>query len=500
MDVAELVAVLGLAIDEADWERGNELIEKTRKGVEAVSKASAEGLHKEKEEGSELNEILEKGLETFVGYEGIKSIGEMVEHTIEATISAKHLGERLGITTQAVQELGYAADVTGLSQSVLQSGLQRLSYNLQQTGKQAEHFVGSLTKLKLGLTASELKKLPLDEQLGKLADGFKRLGAGSETNALAMKIFGRTAGPQMVPLLLEGSAGIKELREEADRLGVTMSEEGVEKAEQFEKAQKRLQARIGAVKDKIVMALLPALEQMVTAFSTVFDYVTSHEDILIGVIAAIGAAIVYAGHAAVLAWAPILIPFAAFIAAVGIVVVVVMKLQTLLGRTAKIILGISLIIMMWVAPLTATVALITLIASNWDAVVDSVASFWESLKETSKAVGEWFADLPVIKQLIELYNLVTNSKGHGEGGTASKSDVHAGGVSGVLISTADYMQGGAISRTPDAVQKPGAAGAVTLTSHITINTGAKSEEVIEQIRKQSEKDWKQIHHAVKKGG
>lgn len=253
MQVAELFARLHLAPDEASWDKGHELIE---------------GLH--------------HALEAYLGYEGLKKVKELVEGTVEAAVAAKHLGERLGITGEAVQELGYAADVTGASQEDMTAGLQRLAAGLEHAKKGTGPLVDAMSQLKIPI--SDLKKGNLEQNLEQIADGFEKAGPKVNKLALSIEIFGRNAGPKLLPLLNKGASGIAELREEAQKLGVVIDEEGIEKAEEFEIAQKKLGATLKGVRNEAVIAMLPALQEMTEGLS---DWVKENREAIASTLTAI---------------------------------------------------------------------------------------------------------------------------------------------------------------------------------------------------------------------
>lgn len=236
--VAEFVAKLGLVPEHGSWEKGDKLIEG-----------------------------LKHGLEILGVFEGVEKVKEMVETTVHAAVAAKELSQKLGISTEAVQELGYAADVTGGSGEGMQVSMQHLARGLQElrtkgTGPTADAF----KSLGVNVNDSEVKHGNLDQVLEIVADRFAAMPDGVAKTSAAMQLFGRS-GTELLPLLNKGSGGIKGLREEAERLGVVIGDEGVEKAHEFEISQKRLNATITGLKNEAVIALLPALQEMVEGLS-----------------------------------------------------------------------------------------------------------------------------------------------------------------------------------------------------------------------------------------
>lgn len=520
MDVAELVAVLGLSVDEADWERGQELIDRARAGVEGLAEAHqraqeaahrgasgiGEAMHHGAEEveesGKELKDVLKEGLETFVGYEGIKSLGEMVEHTMEATIQAKHLGDRLGITTEAVQSLGYAADVTGASTGAMVIALQRLSFNLEGTGLRTGFAQQGFQKLGLDVNKlrAEIKSgRPLDEIFGDIADKFAAMPNGAEKASLAMQIFGRTAGPQLIPLLNQGREGVAALREEAEELGVTMSEDGVEQLEQFEHAQKKLNATWSSTKDAIVMAILPALQMLVDGASAVAKFLRTHEDAMVTTFGAIAAAIAYVGYSAVVAWAEVLGPFLLFVGAaaavIGAIQMIVDAFENGFTPLKALILGIGTVLALAFAPvlipITAIGVAIAELVQHWDDVVS-----WFDDNEDTIANGLKIAFFPLwavikgVKWLIDHLDAIADFFSTRDFTPEEKAKMGESSIGRMMGYGPEREGGGGDTNSTEVHQH----------NEVTINTGASKADVTEAMDDWSHGFLRHALAAVKKGG
>lgn len=361
MIVAELAAKLGLAPDEHSWEHGHELVES-----------------------------LHHALEAYIGVEAVKKTGELVESFVETGVQAKHLGERLGISTEAVQELGYAASLSGSSAEGMQVSLQHLARGIQElktkgSGPAAEAFQ------RLGISMNQIKGESLDQNLEVIANKFAAMPDSAEKTALAMQLFGRS-GTELIPLLNRGQAGIVELREEAEKLGFVIGDEGVEKAEEFERAQKKLHASITGLKNQAVEALLPTLERLVdrmtdwiaenkeaitstlesvvdglaTAFTTlgdvigeVIDFWQEHQEVAIAVLEAVGAVLAAFAIDAAADWIIAFAPLAAIIAGIAALILIVEDFGAI-----------------------------------WDKVKDVVGGAWDWIKGKGQDFADWFAALP----------------------------------------------------------------------------------------------------------
>ena len=230
MTIAELAASLSLKIDEASFAKGSEAIEGIHKALEALAVA-----------------------------EGVKKLYEMVEATEEFAVSAKRTGEKLGITAQSVQELGYAADVSGASMEDIQRGMQKLALASEQVKTGQEPLVQGLGKLKISF--SEIQKLPLDEKLARIADGFADAGPDVDKTGISMEIFGK-AGTKLIPLLNKGADGLAELKQEFIDTGAELDDHAIESFEHLEETQKKLHWTLIGLRNQAVAALLPELQSM----------------------------------------------------------------------------------------------------------------------------------------------------------------------------------------------------------------------------------------------
>ena len=163
-------------------------------------------VHKEDfEKANELIESVHHALEAFAVFEGVKWIKEMFDQTEEGAIQTKHLSDRLGIATDDIQKLGYAADISGASQQQMTAGLQRMSRGLDQARtKGTGPFADGIRKLGLSMNDPVLKSGTLTEVTMRVADGFAAAGPQVNQTATAMEILGNH-GTALLPMFKKGS-------------------------------------------------------------------------------------------------------------------------------------------------------------------------------------------------------------------------------------------------------------------------------------------------------
>lgn len=168
----------------------------------------------------------------------------------------------VGITTEELQTMGHAAQLSGASLEEVGDSMRFLARSLlaaqEGTGAQADAFK------QLGVRAvdSRGKIRNSTEVFNELSDVFAKMPAGAEKTALSMEIFGR-AGSKMIPLLNAGSKGISAMRQEAIDLGIVLDDTALQAGSDFNDAFDRMKAVFGGLKNSVGAAVIPALTKLI---------------------------------------------------------------------------------------------------------------------------------------------------------------------------------------------------------------------------------------------
>jgi hypothetical protein len=170
--------------------------------------------------------------------------------------------KRLGVSTEALSGLAFAAEQSGTSLEGLQTGLRFLNRNLIEAQDGSKDLAQAFRELGVSLTDDT------ETALLKISDAFAKLPDGAQKTAFAMKVFGRS-GAELIPLLNEGAAGIARFRDEAERMGLIVSKQSAEAADQFNDSINALTNSLTGVGISIANSALPYLNQMATAMADV---------------------------------------------------------------------------------------------------------------------------------------------------------------------------------------------------------------------------------------
>lgn len=408
--VADLFARLGLKPDVKSWNKGDELISK-----------------------------IKTGLAFFAGFEAVRGIMGWINATAEIGGHAADAAQKLGITAEAVQELGHAAKLSGVDQAGLEGALGKLALNLDDVAKKGKGPAADALR-RLGINFRELKGETLDQNLEVIADRFAKMPNGAAKASLAVDLFGKQ-GKELIPLLNEGAAGIVKLRNEAQEMGIVIDNEAADALEKFGDDTDRVKETLGGLRNQVIVALLPTIQSMVTgllawvkanrevikntiagavtvvihvmkalgtairAVVDVIQFFIKHEELGKSLLIGLGLVIAAFAVKAAAAWA---IAFAPVVAAVAVITGIVLGVRMLIKHWDKVKDAVR----------NAGRSIRSTMSNVWshikgvgdrirrffvddipNAIVGAFDAAWDAVVAGAKRIGRTLRELPVIKQL-----------------------------------------------------------------------------------------------------
>ena len=166
------------------------------------------------------------------------------------------LSNKLDMSTRSLSELKYVASSCGVEFDSLTSGLTAMSARITDAAKGSGEAKDALTAL--GLSAKELAALSPDQQLERIASQFERLTDSTDKAYIATKLFGSESSA-LTQILEQGAVGINRMREEAQKLGVTLSEEDCKAMAQFNSELNKLQLVLIGLITSCLVPILPLI-------------------------------------------------------------------------------------------------------------------------------------------------------------------------------------------------------------------------------------------------
>lgn len=184
----------------------------------------------------------------------ITPFANAVNSFVEFGDSISKTAQRIGVGVDALSGLKFAAEQCGGNFDALVDGLKTFQ---NQLGAAKLGDEGAINKLgKAGVNAGALIGLDTEQQLYSIADYIASIGDKSEQTRVAMELFGE-AGYKLLPLLQEGSAGIKKLVAEGEDIGAVLGEKGVNSAVNLADSMNRLKTASNNVTNQGVALFAP---------------------------------------------------------------------------------------------------------------------------------------------------------------------------------------------------------------------------------------------------
>ena len=211
---------------------------------------------------------------------GVVTMGAALVHattrTAEQGDRAAKLAEQLGMSAESVQELDHALRLHGTTFEQVRPGMQQFNRLLDEAAQGSDTASRALRRGGVDLSAYGDRLPTLDEALGDIAARFATMTDETERNAVAQRLFGEEGG-RLVPLLARGREGIAELRAEAHRLGVVLSNEDAAAAEEFGDTMLRARQIVTGFRNQAGLALMPVLTDLVERFG---EWVENNRDLI----------------------------------------------------------------------------------------------------------------------------------------------------------------------------------------------------------------------------
>lgn len=194
----------------------------------------------------------------------VGALANFVKQAIDATDAVSDISQRTGVAIKDIAALQLWFQKGGNEAGVFEGAMIKLSRSISE-GNAALESIGVRTRDANGNLRSNVEVL-LDS-----ADAFSKLEDGTMKTALAIDAFGKS-GAQLIPLLNEGSEGLREMQEMADKLGLTFDQKTVDAAGDFNDTLDFLGLAAQGVGRKVAAELLPTLNSLV---GSLLSFVTS---------------------------------------------------------------------------------------------------------------------------------------------------------------------------------------------------------------------------------
>lgn len=172
--------------------------------------------------------------------------------------------QAIGISIQQYQELAHVSQLAGSDIGVVSTGLQRMA----KTARTAMQGSKTARKAFSDLGIDPKDKTLLNDQYALLlrtSDAIKAMPDSRRKTAIVQDLFGRS-GARLIPLLNQGSKGIRKYAKEAHELGLVLDEKAAKQAEEYNDQLLRAKSVFLGVRNALAKELLPKLTDLLRRF------------------------------------------------------------------------------------------------------------------------------------------------------------------------------------------------------------------------------------------
>lgn len=173
------------------------------------------------------------------------------------------VSDRLGIATQSLAGLQHAANLAGVESATLEKSLVKLAVGVSDaadgTGIAKDAFI------ELGLSAALLEKMPIDQQMLKVADAMQGVELQADKVRLATELFG-ARGVAVLNMLGGGSKNLIEMAKEADHLGIAINRVDAAKIELANDAVERAKGVFTGLGNQLATSFSPLIMTVANSF------------------------------------------------------------------------------------------------------------------------------------------------------------------------------------------------------------------------------------------
>lgn len=176
------------------------------------------------------------------------------------------MSQKLQISAEQLSKWGYAAKLSGTDLDGLSRGLALLSKNVAAAADSNSRQARLFDALGISIKDAEGNLRAVEELLPEIADRFRQLNNPTTETALAMQLFGKS-GAELLEFLNRGGDGIDALGQELSDLGGVISNETAAASAEFKDNLDKLKASSVGFGAQVASGLLPAMNDLVSAFS-----------------------------------------------------------------------------------------------------------------------------------------------------------------------------------------------------------------------------------------
>lgn len=215
-----------------------------------------------------------KGISTAAGG-ALAGLAGMAYKSVTAADDLVTLSKQTGIATDELQKMKYASDLVDVSVEEITGAMTKMKKNMASTSKDTQ---AAFAQIGVSVTDANGQLRNTTDVFYEVLQGLSGIKNETERDIVAMQLFGKSAD-QLAGIIDDGGESLKSLGQEAQDLGLIMSEDTLSSLndvnDSIDKLKAKANGEIAQSGAKAMEALMPVFEKVLDAMSKALDYIGS---------------------------------------------------------------------------------------------------------------------------------------------------------------------------------------------------------------------------------
>lgn len=303
---------------------------------------------------------------------GLIAIGGMAYKAAQNADELNTMAKQTGFTTEELQKFQYASELVDVSMSDITGAASKLKKAIASDSEE-------LLSLGVRTRNADGSLRDVNSVFYDTLQALSRVKNETERDSLAMKIFGKGAD-SLAGIIDDGGYALRQYGDEAKQMGLILEQDTLDSLNKtndaIDKLKAQSQARIMQAGAKALEALTPVLENVLNLIGGILDDIGELNPAQIQMIMTIMSIIA------------IISPLASAVSKISTLIANIPTLITNIGTAIT-----SLISNPYVLIIAAIVALVAIIALNFDKIKDLLSRLGEKLKQIGRGIKETFIQI-----------------------------------------------------------------------------------------------------------
>lgn len=286
------------------------------------------------------------------------------------------LAKQSGFTTEEIQKMKYASDMIDVSFEDISGALRKMKPKMNESN-------AAFKQLGISVTDSKGHLRSATEVFYESVEALSHIKNETERDQMAMTLFGKSAD-QLAGIIDDGGKALKAYGDEAERLGLILDQETLDKINEVNDRLDESKAKWNAAKLELGAVVAEALAPLISNLALIVEKLAQWMAKLSP------------------EQARLIIIIAAVVAAIAPLLMIIGGLVSAIGTITAALAGVSLPILGLIALIPLLIAAGVWLITHWDEVKEKAEELWAKVKDewnkginTVKAVTRQFIDTTV---------------------------------------------------------------------------------------------------------